>query len=59
MNLRPIDVENCDMGTCAKSWFYTEWGNKVGVTSMGNTDFCSCLVTAEVSVQVRLHVSTD
>uniref|UniRef100_A0A8C4IMG7 Thrombospondin type 1 domain containing 4 n=1 Tax=Dicentrarchus labrax TaxID=13489 RepID=A0A8C4IMG7_DICLA len=28
MNLRPIDVENCDMGACAKSWFYTEWGNR-------------------------------
>ncbi|KAF6726253.1 Thrombospondin type-1 domain-containing protein 4 [Oryzias melastigma] len=28
MNLRPIDMENCDMGACAKSWFYTEWGNK-------------------------------
>lgn len=31
MNLRPVDVENCDMGACAKSWFYTEWGNRVGV----------------------------
>lgn len=29
MNLRPIDIENCDMGPCAKSWFYTEWGSKV------------------------------
>uniref|UniRef100_A0A8C8E3H4 Thrombospondin type 1 domain containing 4 n=1 Tax=Oryzias sinensis TaxID=183150 RepID=A0A8C8E3H4_9TELE len=28
MNLRPIDMENCDMGACAKSWFYTEWGDK-------------------------------
>ncbi|XP_039649904.1 thrombospondin type-1 domain-containing protein 4-like isoform X1 [Perca fluviatilis] len=28
MNLRPTDVENCDMGSCAKSWFYTEWGNR-------------------------------
>ncbi|XP_074523419.1 thrombospondin type-1 domain-containing protein 4 [Halichoeres trimaculatus] len=28
MNLRPHDVENCDMGACAKSWFYTEWGNR-------------------------------
>ncbi|XP_076012058.1 thrombospondin type-1 domain-containing protein 4 [Genypterus blacodes] len=28
MNLRPSDVENCDMGPCAKSWFYTEWGNR-------------------------------
>nr|XP_046267554.1 thrombospondin type-1 domain-containing protein 4-like isoform X3 [Scatophagus argus] len=28
MNLRPVDVENCDMGACAKSWFYTEWGNR-------------------------------
>ncbi|XP_056135345.1 thrombospondin type-1 domain-containing protein 4-like [Lampris incognitus] len=27
MNLRPSDAENCDMGPCAKSWFYTEWGN--------------------------------
>lgn len=30
MNLRPTNVENCDMGACAKSWFYTEWGNRVG-----------------------------
>ncbi|CAM9102852.1 unnamed protein product [Lampetra planeri] len=29
MNLRPIDIENCDMGPCAKSWFHTEWGSKV------------------------------
>uniref|UniRef100_A0AAQ5XY81 PLAC domain-containing protein n=1 Tax=Amphiprion ocellaris TaxID=80972 RepID=A0AAQ5XY81_AMPOC len=41
MNLRPIDVENCDMGACAKSWFYTEWGNRcsaecgMGVRSRG------------------------
>uniref|UniRef100_A0A7N6BDI3 PLAC domain-containing protein n=1 Tax=Anabas testudineus TaxID=64144 RepID=A0A7N6BDI3_ANATE len=28
MNLRPLNVENCDMGACAKSWFYTAWGNR-------------------------------
>ncbi|XP_077419760.1 thrombospondin type-1 domain-containing protein 4 isoform X1 [Vanacampus margaritifer] len=28
MNLRPVHVENCDMGACAKSWFYTDWGTK-------------------------------
>ncbi|XP_041918608.1 thrombospondin type-1 domain-containing protein 4-like isoform X2 [Alosa sapidissima] len=28
MNLRPNDVENCDMGPCAKSWFFTEWGSR-------------------------------
>ncbi|XP_064192169.1 thrombospondin type-1 domain-containing protein 4-like isoform X1 [Anguilla rostrata] len=28
MRLRPNDVENCDMGPCAKSWFFTEWGNQ-------------------------------
>uniref|UniRef100_A0A671XCC4 Thrombospondin type 1 domain containing 4 n=1 Tax=Sparus aurata TaxID=8175 RepID=A0A671XCC4_SPAAU len=28
MNLRPVDVENCDRGPCAKSWFYTEWGDR-------------------------------
>ena len=31
MKLRPSDSENCDMGACAKSWFLTEWGNRVGV----------------------------
>ncbi|XP_061077229.1 thrombospondin type-1 domain-containing protein 4-like [Conger conger] len=28
MKLRPNDVENCDMGACAKSWFFTEWGSQ-------------------------------
>nr|XP_057944637.1 thrombospondin type-1 domain-containing protein 4-like [Doryrhamphus excisus] len=28
MNLRPFDIENCDMGACAKSWFHTDWGAK-------------------------------
>uniref|UniRef100_A0A6Q2YWC5 PLAC domain-containing protein n=1 Tax=Esox lucius TaxID=8010 RepID=A0A6Q2YWC5_ESOLU len=28
MKLRPSDKENCDMGPCAKSWFFTDWGNK-------------------------------
>ncbi|XP_026148771.1 thrombospondin type-1 domain-containing protein 4 [Mastacembelus armatus] len=41
MNLRPVDVENCDMGACAKSWFYTEWGSRcsaecgIGVQTRG------------------------
>ncbi|XP_034041657.1 thrombospondin type-1 domain-containing protein 4 isoform X2 [Thalassophryne amazonica] len=41
MNLRPNDIENCDMGACAKSWFYTEWGDTcsaecgMGVRSRG------------------------
>ncbi|KAM4602356.1 thrombospondin type-1 domain-containing protein 4 [Polymixia lowei] len=41
MNLRPGDSENCDMGPCAKSWFYTEWGSRcsaecgMGVRSRG------------------------
>ncbi|XP_054588579.1 thrombospondin type-1 domain-containing protein 4 isoform X2 [Nothobranchius furzeri] len=35
MNLRPADVENCDMGPCAKSWFYTEWANKCSKTCEG------------------------
>ncbi|KPP68510.1 thrombospondin type-1 domain-containing protein 4-like [Scleropages formosus] len=28
MKLRPDDVENCDMGPCAKSWFFTEWSSQ-------------------------------
>ncbi|XP_048825269.1 thrombospondin type-1 domain-containing protein 4-like isoform X1 [Brienomyrus brachyistius] len=28
MKLRPSDTENCDMGPCAKSWFFTEWGSR-------------------------------
>lgn len=29
MKLRPSDIENCDMGPCAKSWFLTEWSERV------------------------------
>ena len=29
MKLRPNDLENCDMGPCAKSWFLTEWSERV------------------------------
>ncbi|XP_074150758.1 thrombospondin type-1 domain-containing protein 4 isoform X1 [Sminthopsis crassicaudata] len=28
MKLRPNDIENCDMGACAKSWFLTEWSER-------------------------------
>ncbi|XP_041034135.1 thrombospondin type-1 domain-containing protein 4-like [Carcharodon carcharias] len=28
MRLRPNDIENCDMGPCAKSWFFTEWSDR-------------------------------
>ncbi|XP_075064184.1 thrombospondin type-1 domain-containing protein 4 isoform X2 [Mixophyes fleayi] len=28
MMLRPNDIENCDMGPCAKSWFLTEWSDR-------------------------------
>uniref|UniRef100_A0A452IXB7 PLAC domain-containing protein n=1 Tax=Gopherus agassizii TaxID=38772 RepID=A0A452IXB7_9SAUR len=28
MKLRPNDIENCDMGPCAKSWFLTEWSDR-------------------------------
>ncbi|XP_066541314.1 thrombospondin type-1 domain-containing protein 4 [Hoplias malabaricus] len=28
MKLRPSDLENCDMGPCAKSWFHTDWSNR-------------------------------
>ena len=29
MKLRPNDIENCDMGPCAKSWFLTDWSDRV------------------------------
>ncbi|XP_072837751.2 thrombospondin type-1 domain-containing protein 4 isoform X1 [Pogona vitticeps] len=28
MKLRPNDIENCDLGPCAKSWFLTEWSDR-------------------------------
>ncbi|XP_015266611.1 PREDICTED: thrombospondin type-1 domain-containing protein 4-like [Gekko japonicus] len=28
MKLRPNDIENCDMGPCAKSWFLTDWSDR-------------------------------
>lgn len=56
MNLRPIDVENCDMGACAKSWFYTEWGNRVNVRVHGrHSNFHSFLITVVVIVWVFMH----
>lgn len=33
MKLRPNDIENCDMGPCAKSWFLTEWSERVSMMS--------------------------
>lgn len=55
MNLRPVDVENCDMGACAKSWFYTEWGNRVGV-HMRHSNPHSFLTTEIVFVCYHLMV---
>nr|XP_055030815.1 thrombospondin type-1 domain-containing protein 4-like [Misgurnus anguillicaudatus] len=28
MQLRPGDVENCDVGPCTKSWFFSDWGSQ-------------------------------
>ncbi|XP_018603542.1 thrombospondin type-1 domain-containing protein 4 [Scleropages formosus] len=28
MKMRPSDLENCDMGPCTKSWFFTDWGSQ-------------------------------
>jgi hypothetical protein len=27
---RPIATEICDMGSCVKTWFFTEWAEEVG-----------------------------
>uniref|UniRef100_UPI00358FFDC3 thrombospondin type-1 domain-containing protein 4 isoform X2 n=1 Tax=Myxine glutinosa TaxID=7769 RepID=UPI00358FFDC3 len=28
MKLRPGDSENCDMGPCTRSWFFTDWSSR-------------------------------
>ncbi|XP_036407785.1 thrombospondin type-1 domain-containing protein 4-like [Megalops cyprinoides] len=28
MKLRPEDLRNCDMGPCARSWFFTHWSDR-------------------------------
>lgn len=38
MKLRPNDIENCDMGPCAKSWFLTEWSERVSEGEGGQAD---------------------
>jgi hypothetical protein len=38
MKLRPNDIENCDMGPCAKSWFLTEWSERVSVRWQRGSD---------------------
>lgn len=30
---KPIDSELCDMGSCAKTWFYTRWSEQVYIHS--------------------------
>jgi len=29
MALRPLDLQNCDKGVCASSWFYSLWSDRV------------------------------
>lgn len=57
MNLRPIDLENCDMGACAKSWFYTDWGNRVGdiLTIRSHSNVHSELLTEMLYRSVFMH----
>ena len=33
-NQKPIDSEICDMGSCAKTWFYTRWSDEVRVIQL-------------------------
>lgn len=60
MKLRPNDIENCDMGPCAKSWFLTEWSERVSVT-VGRMGFlqpgppCAQLMGSKCLLQAPQH----
>ncbi|XP_015199263.2 thrombospondin type-1 domain-containing protein 4 [Lepisosteus oculatus] len=51
MKLRPEDVENCDMGPCAKSWFFTEWGSRCSAD-------CGAGVRSRSVVCMTNHISS-
>ena len=48
MKLRPNDIENCDMGPCAKSWFLTEWSERVSGREGGQAGLMGSSVHQEV-----------
>lgn len=51
MKLRPSDIENCDMGPCAKSWFLTEWSERCSAE-------CGAGVRTRSVVCMANHVSS-
>ncbi|KAI5941621.1 Thrombospondin type-1 domain-containing protein 4 [Manis javanica] len=51
MKLRPNDIENCDMGPCAKSWFLTEWSERCSAE-------CGAGVRTRPVVCMTNHVSS-
>ncbi|XP_032325104.1 LOW QUALITY PROTEIN: thrombospondin type-1 domain-containing protein 4 [Camelus ferus] len=51
MKLRPSDIENCDMGPCAKSWFLTEWSERCSAE-------CGAGVRTRAVVCMTNHVSS-
>ncbi|KAH1183622.1 thrombospondin type-1 domain-containing protein 4 isoform X1 [Mauremys mutica] len=51
MKLRPNDIENCDMGPCAKSWFLTEWSDRCSAE-------CGAGVRTRSVVCMTNHVSS-
>uniref|UniRef100_A0A8C5P3M0 Thrombospondin, type I, domain containing 4 n=1 Tax=Jaculus jaculus TaxID=51337 RepID=A0A8C5P3M0_JACJA len=51
MKLRPNDIENCDMGPCAKSWFLTEWSERCSAE-------CGAGVRTRSVVCMTNHVSS-
>ncbi|KAF6133306.1 thrombospondin type 1 domain containing 4 [Phyllostomus discolor] len=51
MKLRPNDIENCDMGPCAKSWFLTEWSERCSAE-------CGAGVRTRSVVCMTHHVSS-
>uniref|UniRef100_A0A4W4DYE8 PLAC domain-containing protein n=1 Tax=Electrophorus electricus TaxID=8005 RepID=A0A4W4DYE8_ELEEL len=51
LKLRPSDMENCDMGPCAKSWFYTDWAEQCSAE-------CGIGVRSRSVVCLTNHVSS-
>lgn len=51
VKLRPSDIENCDMGPCARSWFLTEWSERCSAE-------CGAGVRTRSVVCMASHVSS-
>lgn len=58
--LKPLDIQICDMGSCAQGWFHSPWSRKVSSKKIfyecSNTD-SQCTLFNKVCYAYGFHVA--